>query len=56
MNLGYEMKDMEKVASCGIQDLEQWLHQFPATLEIINVEQIPEYQIKDIDLIWKNTL
>lgn len=56
MNCGYEMRETEEVSRRGIRDIEQYLHQFAATVEVTNVENCPGYRKKDIDIIWKNTL
>lgn len=48
----YTMSEASLVANRGAQDIENWLRSFKCTLEVINVENEPEYQARDIDLIW----
>lgn len=42
-----------KVSKRARDDLVTWLHTLPQTLEVRNVEDDPEFQKRDVDLIWK---
>jgi hypothetical protein len=47
------MQEAVAVAERASHDIENWLHTFEDTLAVTNVENVPEYQDMDIDLIWK---
>jgi hypothetical protein len=46
------MRDGSQVARQAAVELEAWLRGLPQTLELRNVEAAPEYQARDIDLLW----
>lgn len=48
----YTMNDSLIVAKKASADIECYLRKNSETLNVINVENDPEYQGKDIDLIW----
>ncbi len=47
------VKDAFQVADEAAQKIEGWLLHFEETEEVINVENIAEYQNQDVDLIWR---
>ncbi len=48
----YTMHDALEVAKLATADIEAWLRSQPETIDIINVEDDPQFQCRDIDLIW----
>ncbi|WP_442637703.1 hypothetical protein [Rossellomorea marisflavi] len=46
------MKETIEVAKNGMKDIEAFLSSFSSSLSVINVEDHPLYQKKDIDLLW----
>lgn len=48
----YSMKETLAVAKSGMVDIEKFLHSFPSSLSVINVEDHEMYRKKDIDLVW----
>jgi len=44
--------DAIEVSKRALQDVVKWLHTLPQTIEVRNVEEVPEFQKLDIDLIW----
>ncbi|MFP4318792.1 MAG: hypothetical protein ACLFQ7_07470 [Phormidium sp.] len=48
----YSMNDGMTVAKRASRDIEAWLNQIPETLGVENVEDDPEYQQMDVDLLW----
>jgi len=53
MTKAYNFKDQANSAKKGVDISCGYLKSLPCHVEIINVENNPEYQDKDIDLIWK---
>ena len=47
------MRDTEGVAAQAARDVTRWLESDPQTLCVLNVEADPEYQRRDIDLVWR---
>ncbi len=47
------MNQALKVAQIATKDIETWLSSLPETIKIQNVENNPEFQTKDIDLLWQ---
>jgi hypothetical protein len=48
----YTMHDAQEVAKLAAADIEAWLCSKPETISVVNVEDDPNYQCRDIDLIW----
>ena len=48
----YTMHDAQEVAKLAATDIEAWLRSQPETISVVNVEDDPDYQRRDIDLIW----
>ncbi|MBH8564424.1 hypothetical protein I8748_19935 [Nostoc sp. CENA67] len=48
----YTMQDAQEVAKFATADIEAWLWAKPETVTVRNVEDDPDYQRRDIDLIW----
>ena len=46
------MQDSTQVAAQAAAELEAWLRTLPQTLGVVNVEENPDYQQIDVDLIW----
>jgi len=46
------MAEGSKVAERASIEIEAWLREWPGTVNVENVEGDPEYQAKDIDLLW----
>ena len=46
------MREAEAVGRLAIRDITRWLKRHPDTRKVVNVEAEPEYQAKDIDLLW----
>lgn len=44
--------DAVAVSKRALRDIVKWLHTLPQTREVRNVEDLPEFQERDIDLIW----
>ncbi|BAY97573.1 hypothetical protein NIES37_15150 [Tolypothrix tenuis PCC 7101] len=49
----YTMHDALEVAKLATADIEAWLRSQLETIDIVNVEDDPQFQCRDIDLIWK---
>lgn len=49
----YTMQESTQVASRATADITQWLQNSPRTLSIQNVENDPNYQAIDVDLVVK---
>ena len=49
------MKTAVAVADRAAKEIEAWLKTFQETVDVQNVEAIPEYQRQDIDLLWTTT-
>ncbi|MBN3947064.1 MAG: hypothetical protein HWQ38_11480 [Nostoc sp. NMS7] len=47
----YTMHDALEVANLAAADVEAWLRSKPETISVFNVEDDPDYQRRDIDLI-----
>ena len=47
------LTDAVEVSRLAARDIENWLKGIAETRQIINVEDDPQYQIQDIDLIWQ---
>ncbi|MHC0068050.1 hypothetical protein ACWATR_35050 [Nostoc sp. UIC 10890] len=52
MTYAYSMDDAVQVANQAATDIEAWLWSKPEPISVNNVESDPNYQHKDIDLIW----
>ncbi|MDF5707950.1 MAG: hypothetical protein PUP90_09800 [Nostoc sp. S4] len=52
MTYAYSMDDGVQVANQAASDIEAWLWGKPETISLNNVENDPNYQHRDIDLIW----
>ncbi|WP_242054399.1 histidine phosphatase family protein [Nostoc sp. FACHB-888] len=52
MTYAYRMDDAVQVANQAATDIEAWLWSKSETRSVINVENDPDYQRRDIDLIW----
>ena len=50
--MSYSMADGMQVAAQATADITTWLRGRPETISVQNVEHEPEFQIRDIDLIW----
>lgn len=48
----YTMHEAQEVAKLAAADIEAWLYSKPETISVVNVENDPDYQRRDIDLIW----
>lgn len=48
----YSMQETMEVAKNGMKEIEAFLSSFPSSLSVINVEDHPLFQKKDIDLLW----
>ncbi|PWA09676.1 hypothetical protein DCC39_12585 [Pueribacillus theae] len=48
----YSMRDTLDIADAAAKDIEQWLKTFEETIDVMNVENDEDYQLKDIDLLW----
>ena len=48
----YNMNQSMQVAKQATRDIEGWLSGLPETVAIENVEDNPQYQRVDVDLIW----
>ena len=48
----YSMDDGMSIARQASRDIEAWLNGIPETLGVENVEDEPEYQKMDVDLLW----
>jgi hypothetical protein len=48
----YTMYDAQEVAKLAATDIEAWLRSKPETINVVNVENNPDYQCRDVDLIW----
>jgi hypothetical protein len=46
------MREAEAVGKLAIRDITRWLKRDADTRKVVNVEAEPEYQAKDIDLLW----
>ncbi|WP_341524534.1 hypothetical protein WKK05_18005 [Nostoc sp. UHCC 0302] len=46
------MHDASQVALKATSDIEAWLQRKLETINVVNVENDPVYQCRDIDLIW----
>jgi hypothetical protein len=47
------MDKRSKVAKQAADDIQAWLRRQKVTVDVLNVEDLPEYRSVDIDLIWK---
>jgi hypothetical protein len=52
MTHSYSMVEGLGVANQASADIEAWLRRKPETINVLNVEHDPDYQRRDIDLIW----
>jgi hypothetical protein len=52
MTYSYSMDDTVQVAKQAACDIEAWLWGKPETINVTNVEHDPDYQRRDIDLVW----
>ncbi|BAY42142.1 hypothetical protein NIES2111_65380 (plasmid) [Nostoc sp. NIES-2111] len=52
MTYAYSMDDAVQVANQAAADIEAWLWGKSETISVVNVENDPDYQRRDIDLIW----
>ncbi|MEH2464687.1 hypothetical protein [Nostoc sp.] len=52
MTYTYSMDDAVQVANQAATDIEAWLWSKSETISVVNVEDDPDYQRRDIDLIW----
>ncbi|BAY29766.1 hypothetical protein NIES2107_16100 [Nostoc carneum NIES-2107] len=48
----YTMHEAQEVAKLAASDIEAWLRSRPETIDVVNVEDDPNYQRRDVDLIW----
>ncbi|MGV3541488.1 MAG: hypothetical protein ACO1OQ_16850 [Rufibacter sp.] len=48
----YRMEETSEVAAQAAQIVEEFLRRQPRTVEVRNVENDPQYQAQDIDLLW----
>ena len=53
MARAYTMRQTGAVAAHAARDITRWLKAKPETRQVRNVEADPDYQRRDIDLIWK---
>ena len=51
--ISYSMSEGINVAQQAKRDILRYLHFLEETVEVIDVEESPEYQKIDVDLIWK---
>ncbi|BAY84299.1 hypothetical protein NIES267_37950 [Calothrix parasitica NIES-267] len=51
-SMTYSMEEGVQIASHAADDITYWLNLQPETFSIKNVEHDPEFQRRDIDLIW----
>ncbi|MDQ3459867.1 MAG: hypothetical protein M3498_11285 [Deinococcota bacterium] len=49
----YAVDDTYAVARLGATQITDWLNGLGITSNLTNVEDVPEYQSKDVDLIWE---
>ena len=47
----YSMNEGKSVARQAARDIETWLGNLPRTISVVNVEDDPEYQKVDVDLL-----
>lgn len=52
MTYVYSMDDAVQVANQAATDIEAWLWSKSETISVVNVEDDPDYQRRDVDLIW----
>jgi len=52
MSRKISMRDGAQVAARASTEIEAWLREWHGTVNVENVEGDPEYQAKDIDLLW----
>jgi len=52
MTYAYSMDDAVQVANQAATDIEAWLWSKSETISVVNVEDDPKFQHRDIDLIW----
>jgi hypothetical protein len=52
MTHAYSMDDAMQVAKQAAAEIEAWLWRKPETVSVVNVEHDPDFQRRDIDLIW----
>jgi hypothetical protein len=50
--MSYSMSDGVRVAEEAAAKITAWLFSKPETIDVCNVEQDPQFQTQDIDLIW----
>ena len=50
--MSYSMADEMQVAAQATANIITWLKGRPETISVENIEHEPEFQIRDIDLIW----
>jgi hypothetical protein len=50
------MRDGAQVAERASTEIEAWLREWHGTVDVENVEGDPDYQRRDIDLLWTTTL
>lgn len=48
----YTMHDALEIAKLASFDISHWLRSQPETITVVNVEDDPNFQRRDIDLIW----
>nr|WP_322710867.1 hypothetical protein [Nostoc sp. ChiSLP03a]MDZ8212010.1 hypothetical protein [Nostoc sp. ChiSLP03a] len=48
----YTMYEAQEVAKLAATDIEAWLRSQPETISVVNVEDDPNFQYRDIDFIW----
>jgi hypothetical protein len=51
--MSYSMNYGLEVTNVATADITNWLKNRPETIEVVNVENDPSFQKRDIDLIWK---
>lgn len=51
----YSMDEGLQIAQIAAFDIEAWLKDKPETLDVKNVENDPNFQQIDVDLIWTNS-
>lgn len=49
----YTMEAASEPAKIAAKHIEEYLHSIPNTIEVVNVENEPNYREMDIDLLWK---
>jgi hypothetical protein len=47
------MRETDAVGKLAVKEITRWLKCDPNTRKVINLENDPEYQAKDIDLLWR---